>query len=84
MDRRRLGVERMTIAELKKAKDERPFTPFTIEMADGRKIQVKHPDAVACSEGSRPIRRPPGCSVSFSVTAGGLNSGRQSQSAGWK
>jgi hypothetical protein len=36
----------MTIADLKRAKDVRPFRPFTIHMADGRKIRVAHPDAV--------------------------------------
>ena len=37
----------MRIEELKKAKDERPFKPFLIRMADGREIPVRHPDAVA-------------------------------------
>jgi hypothetical protein len=37
----------MRIDELKKAKDQRPFQPFLIRMADGREIQVRHPDAVA-------------------------------------
>jgi hypothetical protein len=45
----------VTIAELKKAKDSRPFQPFTIEMADGRAIPVRHPDAIAWDEGSRRI-----------------------------
>jgi hypothetical protein len=35
------------IEELKKAKDQRPFRPFRIRMADGREIEVRHPDAVA-------------------------------------
>jgi hypothetical protein len=35
------------IEALKKAKDQRPFRPFFIRMADGREIQVRHPDAVA-------------------------------------
>jgi hypothetical protein len=35
------------IDELKKAKDQRPFQPFHVCMADGREIQVTHPDAVA-------------------------------------
>jgi hypothetical protein len=37
----------MRIEELKRAKDERPFLPFVIHMADGREITVRHPDAVA-------------------------------------
>ena len=37
----------MRIEELKKAMDERPFRPFSIRMADGRKIQITHPDTVA-------------------------------------
>jgi hypothetical protein len=37
----------MGIDELKRAKDERPFRPFLIRMADGREIPVRHPDAVA-------------------------------------
>jgi hypothetical protein len=37
----------MRIEQLKKAKDRRPFQPFWIRMADGREIQVRHPDAVA-------------------------------------
>jgi hypothetical protein len=37
----------MRIEELKRAKDERPFRPFSIRMADGRKVPVTHPDALA-------------------------------------
>ena len=37
----------MKIEELKKAKDRRPFQPFLIRMADGREIEVRHPDAIA-------------------------------------
>jgi hypothetical protein len=36
------------IDELKTAKEQRPFHPFSIRIADGREIQVRHPDAVAC------------------------------------
>jgi len=35
------------IDELKKVKDQRPFQPFSMRMADGREIKVRHPDAVA-------------------------------------
>ncbi len=37
----------MKIDEIKKAKDQRPFQPFYVRVADGREIQVTHPDAVA-------------------------------------
>ncbi len=37
----------MTIKDLKKAKDQRPFRPFFIHTADGREFEVRHPDAVA-------------------------------------
>jgi hypothetical protein len=37
----------VTIAELKKVKDRRPFEPFLIRTADGREILIRHPDAVA-------------------------------------
>jgi hypothetical protein len=35
------------IEELKRAKDQRPFLPITIRMADGREIRVTHPDVVS-------------------------------------
>ena len=37
----------MKIEEFEGAKDQRPFQPFLIRMANGREIQVRHPDAVA-------------------------------------
>jgi hypothetical protein len=37
----------MKIEELERAKDQRPFQPFAIRMADGREIRVTHPDAVS-------------------------------------
>jgi hypothetical protein len=37
----------MKIAEIKDAKDQRPFQPFLIRMADGREIEITHPDAIA-------------------------------------
>ena len=40
----------MRIEELKKAKDQRPFRPLMIRMADGREVEVRHPDAVAWYE----------------------------------
>jgi hypothetical protein len=35
------------IEELKRVKDERPFRPFVIRMADGNEVRVTHPDALA-------------------------------------
>jgi hypothetical protein len=37
----------MKLEDLKRAKDRRPFQPFHVRMADGREIEVRHPDAVA-------------------------------------
>jgi hypothetical protein len=37
----------MRLEELKRAKDERPFRPFVIRMADGNEVRVTHPDALA-------------------------------------
>jgi hypothetical protein len=42
----------MKIEELKRAKDQKPFQPFFIRAADGREVQVRHPDAVAWYEDS--------------------------------
>jgi hypothetical protein len=43
----------MTTAELRKAMHARPFRPFTLYMADGRKLRVVHPDFVAVSPTGR-------------------------------
>jgi hypothetical protein len=45
----------VTIAELKKAKDIRPFRSLLLRMADGREIEVRHPDAVAWEDDSERI-----------------------------
>jgi hypothetical protein len=37
----------MRIEELKRVRDQRPFRPFWIRMADGREIEVRHPDAIS-------------------------------------
>ncbi len=37
----------MTLAELKRAKDTRPFKAFRIRLTDGKEIPIEHPDAVA-------------------------------------
>jgi hypothetical protein len=37
----------MKIEQLRKMKNQRPFKPFWLRMADGREIPITHPDAVA-------------------------------------
>lgn len=37
----------MRLEEIKRAKNQRPFVPFMIRMADGREVEITHPDAVA-------------------------------------
>jgi hypothetical protein len=51
------------IDELKKAKDQRPFQPFRIRMADAREIEIKHPEAVARDERDNPR-------VAFAISQG--------------
>lgn len=36
--------------QLRLIKNQRPFVPFYIHLADGRQLRVKHPDAVAWDE----------------------------------
>jgi hypothetical protein len=43
----------MNMAELRKAVHARPFKPFTLYMADGRKLGVTHPDFIAMSSTGR-------------------------------
>jgi len=43
----------MTIEQIKKLHDVRPFQPFRIHMADGRHIDVKHSECLARSPGGR-------------------------------
>ncbi len=45
----------MTIEEIKTAKDQRPYQPFVIHLADGRELSVSHPDGVAWNPGARRI-----------------------------
>jgi hypothetical protein len=37
----------MKIEEVRNAKNQRPFEPFLLRMADGREIEIRHPDAMA-------------------------------------
>jgi hypothetical protein len=63
----------MRIEELRKAKNEQPFRPFVIRMADGREVLVSHPDAVAweapvVDEDNGEVEEP---DVAFCVVPGG-------------
>ena len=44
----------MKIDEIRRAKNQRPFQPFRIRMADGHEIRINHPDAVAWDERDSP------------------------------
>ena len=44
----------MKIDEIRRAKNQRPFSPFVIRMADGNEIKITHPDAVAWGEPDNP------------------------------
>jgi hypothetical protein len=35
------------LEEIRKIKNQRPFLPFVVHIADGREIRVTHPDAIA-------------------------------------
>jgi hypothetical protein len=41
----------MTTAELKSFMSTRPFRPFRIHMADGRSVEVNHPEWIAYAGG---------------------------------
>jgi hypothetical protein len=46
----------MTIDDIRRAKNQRPFQAYRLIMADGREIQINHPDAVSWeSDRSRTI-----------------------------
>jgi hypothetical protein len=45
----------MTINELKKAYSSQPFKPFDIYLADGRQVEVPHPEFMAMSPTARTI-----------------------------
>lgn len=44
----------MKIEELRRIKNQRPFTPFGIRTADGSDIEIRHPDAVSWSNKTSP------------------------------
>ena len=43
----------MTMTELRKLLASKPFRAFTLHMADGRKVLVKHPEFVAVAPNGR-------------------------------
>ena len=45
----------MTIQEIRKLYDARPFRPFDIHTADGRKIRVAHPEFMATAPAARTV-----------------------------
>jgi len=45
----------MTIEQLRRAHQNRPFEPFTIHLADGREVYVRHPEFLAEFPGGRSI-----------------------------
>jgi hypothetical protein len=45
----------MTIEQLKRFEQARPFQPFRIHMADGRHLDVKHPEHFARTQGGRTL-----------------------------
>ncbi|MEX2170702.1 MAG: hypothetical protein WD851_15405 [Pirellulales bacterium] len=45
----------MTIEQLNKMHEKRPFQPFDIHLADGRSLPVEHPEFLARSPAGRTI-----------------------------
>jgi hypothetical protein len=45
----------MTIQEIRKLYDARPFRPFDIHTADGRRIRVAHPEFMATAPAARTV-----------------------------
>ena len=43
----------VNIEQLKQVHQARPFRPFSLHLADGRTIQVRHPEFLAQSPGGR-------------------------------
>src|SRR5262245_52894911 len=44
---RRGRAHRMTLDDLKRARDHRPFRPFAVKLADGSQVRVGHPECIA-------------------------------------
>ena len=45
----------MTIEQVRRLYDARPFKPFVIHLADGRRIRVEHPEFMASAPSGRTI-----------------------------
>lgn len=45
----------MTFAEIKRAKEQAPFRPFTLFISDQRQFEIKHPDFLYLVPGGRTI-----------------------------
>ncbi len=45
----------MTIEQLRKVHQSRPFRPFVLRTSDGREFVVKHPELLAFSENGRAV-----------------------------
>ncbi|MEM1011800.1 MAG: hypothetical protein AAGI46_06220 [Planctomycetota bacterium] len=43
----------MTIQRIKQLHERRPFVPFTIETADGKSVEVRHPEFLAQTPNGR-------------------------------
>ncbi|RIK68026.1 MAG: hypothetical protein DCC65_04125 [Planctomycetota bacterium] len=43
----------MTVEQLKKVHQARPFRPFTLKLADGSRLRVRHPEMMSYSESGR-------------------------------
>jgi hypothetical protein len=55
----------MNTGAIREALHKQPFEPFSLRLADGREIQVRHPDFVAVSPGRVIVIHPPEESVSM-------------------
>jgi hypothetical protein len=45
----------MTINQIRKLHQARPFQPFKMNLADGRSLGVMHPELLAVNEGGRTV-----------------------------
>jgi hypothetical protein len=45
----------MTVEQLRKMHQERPFRPFRVHLADGRSLDVPHPEFLAHSPSGRTV-----------------------------
>jgi hypothetical protein len=45
----------MTIEQLRKVHTARPFRPFTLKLADGSRVQVRHPEFLSHSPSGRTV-----------------------------